>query len=221
MSGPAEALQSIDRLVDVGVNWVTARPDAPLTARSVVALGGGRAWLVALAGDRSLRRSAGGGYRLEGTTGAGLTLHDFASFLISAVHAEKALNLDGAISTQLAVSNGRRRFEVVGERGTIHAVVLRASHLFGDPNKSETPPPGCAPRPAGPAFPRRFPPMEEPALPDLEHPDFDELVGELAKCSRNPLLTGLTSILGENHEPGETVRRVRPLELSFRSTSRR
>ncbi len=123
--GAANALQSIDRLVDGGTNLVAARQAATRTARSAVALGGGRSWLVALAGDRSIRRSPHGGFRLEATTGSGMSLHDFANFLISATQAEKALNLDGAVSTQLAV-HGRRRFEVIGERGTINAVVVEA-----------------------------------------------------------------------------------------------
>lgn len=38
---------------------------------------------------------------------------------------------------------------------------------------------------------------------------------------RDGRLTVLTSILGERQEPGETVRRVRPLELSFRSAEDR
>jgi hypothetical protein len=37
------------------------------------------------------------------------------------------LKLDGPISTQLAVSTACRRFEVLGEAGTINAVVLEAA----------------------------------------------------------------------------------------------
>lgn len=38
---------------------------------------------------------------------------------------------------------------------------------------------------------------------------------------RSPRLTVLTSVLGEKPEPAETIRRVRPLELAFRSASDR
>lgn len=38
---------------------------------------------------------------------------------------------------------------------------------------------------------------------------------------RNPKLTVLTSVLGEKEEPAETIRRTRPLELSFRSADDR
>jgi hypothetical protein len=60
------------------------------------------------------------------------------------------------------------------------------------------------------------------ALPErLRGPNlaFIQAVTEVA--ATDPRLTLLTSVLGEKAEPGETIRRTKPLELSFRSTADR
>ncbi|MCK6503623.1 phosphodiester glycosidase family protein [Myxococcota bacterium] len=124
-AGPPQALQSIDRLVDAGRNLVKAREGAPLAARSAVVVGSDALWLVALAGHDSIAGLWVDGVQLRGTSGRGLPLWAFADYLVDELGAVQALNLDGAISTQLAVQVPGQRFAVRGEAGTINAVVLR------------------------------------------------------------------------------------------------
>lgn len=121
--GPTEALQSIDRVVDAGQSLVKRR-EGPLAARSAVVVGKDRLWLVALAEEDSVDRGPGG-VRLDDTSGQGVSLGVWAEYLIRETAAVEALNLDGAVSTQLAVQAAGERFIVEGERGTINAVVLR------------------------------------------------------------------------------------------------
>lgn len=121
--GPGEALQSIDRLVDQGASVVEHRP-ASRAARSALVVGRDRLWEVALASDESVTEVADG-VVLAHTSGAGLPLWAFADYLVSTTAPVSALNLDGAVSTSLAVVAAGRRFRVYGERGTINAVVLR------------------------------------------------------------------------------------------------
>lgn len=121
--GDTEALQSIDRLVDGGVNLVNARLEAPRAARSAVALNADTLCIVAAASDASIS-DEDGGVRLHATSGRGPTLGEFADLVLAACKADTALNLDGAVSTQLAVQVSDARFEVRGERGTINAVVV-------------------------------------------------------------------------------------------------
>lgn len=123
--GPAEALQSIDRVVDAGSSLV-ARLDGPGAARSAFVVGRDGLWLVALVDDRSLATpEADGRTVLSGTVGRGLSLGWFARYLIETTDAIAALNLDGAVSTSMAARGGARDFVLQGERGTINAVVLR------------------------------------------------------------------------------------------------
>lgn len=121
--GPAEALQSIDRLIDQGASLV-AKLDGKKAARSAVVVGETRLWLVALADGPGVETIAEG-VQLDDTIAHGLSLGRFAEYLIQTTDAVEALNLDGAVSTQLAVRTPDGRFEVRGERGTINAVVLR------------------------------------------------------------------------------------------------
>lgn len=121
--GPAEALQSIDRLVDEGRSLVKRR-EGPLAARSAVAVGADRLWLLALAGEQSVVPLSDGA-RLDATAGNGLPLGVFAEWIVRSTGAITALNLDGAVSTQLAVRTSAGAFRVRGERGTINAIVLR------------------------------------------------------------------------------------------------
>lgn len=125
LPGAPEALQSIDRLVDQGRNLVKRREGAALAARSAVVVGRDALWLVALAEDESVQPLATKGARLRGTSGRGLPLWSFAAYLIEQCGAREALNLDGAISTQLAARTSTDRFALVGEAGTINALVLR------------------------------------------------------------------------------------------------
>ncbi len=120
--GPTEALQSIDRLIEQGASLVN-KLEGNRAARSAVVVGKERLWIVALAAS-----TAAPGAReitLDHTIGHGLTLGVFAQYLLQATDAVEALNLDGAVSTQLSVVTPEGRFDVHGERGTINAVVLR------------------------------------------------------------------------------------------------
>lgn len=123
--GEPEALQSIDRLVDEGRSLVKARPEAPRAARSAVVLDGEGMALVAAVAAESLREQGEGSWQIRGSSGRGLSLGAFAALLAGSLGAQQALNLDGAISTQLAVRAGDRRFELRGEAGTINALLLR------------------------------------------------------------------------------------------------
>lgn len=129
--GPTQAVQSIDRLVDAGKSLVEQRPGARAAARTAVAIGRDRLWLIALADDASiepLEGSADGGVegaQLHDTVVLGLPLWTFAEYLADHVGADTAVNMDGAISTQLAVAGAGRRFEIRGERGTINSVLIR------------------------------------------------------------------------------------------------
>ncbi|NOY26600.1 MAG: phosphodiester glycosidase family protein [Oligoflexia bacterium] len=130
--GATQAVQSIDRLVDQGRRLVKRREGARAAARSAVAISKDGLWLVALADDDSivpLVSDTGGpkveGAQLRATVARGLPLWAFADYLRTAVGAQTALNLDGAISTQLTVVGAEHRFEIRGERGTINAVVIR------------------------------------------------------------------------------------------------
>ena len=123
---PREALQSIDRIVAGGENLVKPRDDARSAARSAVVVGEDHLWLVALTADGSLIPLRGAdGYGLKSTGWQGLPLWAFAQYLLETTDARDALNLDGAVSTQLAVRDGEYRFELRGERGTINAIVVR------------------------------------------------------------------------------------------------
>lgn len=122
-----EALQSIDRIVDEGKSLVGPKPDARYAARSAVALTDDAVYLVAVAANASLYElEGGGGYRLRKSSYLGLPLWAFAQYLVEHTGARQALNLDGAVSTQLVVQARDKRFELIGERGTMSAVVLEA-----------------------------------------------------------------------------------------------
>ncbi len=121
---PQEALQSIDRIVAEGELLVTHKPDARLTARSAVALDGERVWFVVSASTSGLRPHADG-FQLRQTAYTGMSLYDFAVYLKEHVGARDALNLDGAVSTQLLTQIDGQRFELTGERGAINALLLR------------------------------------------------------------------------------------------------
>ena len=130
-AGAPQALQSIDRLVDAGKSLVKRKEAARSAARSAVAISDGQLWLVALADDDSIDPLPGGagpgegGVQLHDTVVIGLPLWIFADYLVDQLGARSALNLDGAISTQLLVRTPGHSFEVRGENGTIDSVVIR------------------------------------------------------------------------------------------------
>lgn len=118
-----EALQSIDRVVDEGKSLVNPKADARYAARSAVALDKEHIWLVASVANASLYTTSKG-YRLRKTSYLGMPLWAFAQYLAQHVGAQQALNLDGAVSTQLIVQTPSQRFELLGERGTMNAILL-------------------------------------------------------------------------------------------------
>ncbi len=127
--GAREALQSVDRLVDGGKSLVNHREGRPQAARSAVALTEDAIWLVALVDRKSLGGAPGRQreLRLAYTVGAGLTLAEFADYLVAETGAQQALNMDGAISTQLAADVGDTSLRIWGEHTTINAVVVRGA----------------------------------------------------------------------------------------------
>lgn len=120
-----EALQSIDRIVDEGKSLVKPKPSARYAARSAVALTDDAVYLVAVAANASLYEVEGG-FRLRKSSYLGMPLWAFAQYLVEHTSAKQALNLDGAVSTQLIVQARDKRFELIGERGTMSAVVIQA-----------------------------------------------------------------------------------------------
>lgn len=120
-----EALQSIDRIVDEGKSLVKPRPEASYAARSGVALSDDAVYLVAVAANASLYEVEGG-FRLRKSSYLGMPLWAFAQYLVEHTSAKQALNLDGAVSTQLIVQARDKRFELIGERGTMSAVIIQA-----------------------------------------------------------------------------------------------
>lgn len=123
--GAKQALQSIDRVVDAGASLVKPRDGAHLDARTAVVVAPDGVWVVVAVANESITPEADG-VRLVSTVGHGLALSEFAELLVTGLHAEQALNLDGAVSTQMVVSIPPWRWVVTGERGTINGVVVRA-----------------------------------------------------------------------------------------------
>ncbi len=119
-----QALQSIDRIVDGGRSLVNFRPDAPQAARSGVVVKEGEVVLVLVAGEQSIV-GQGDDIQLQLGSAYGMPLWAFSRYLIEAVGARSALNLDGGVSSQLAVQIGGRSIHVRAPRGTVNAVVLR------------------------------------------------------------------------------------------------
>ena len=120
--GAQEALQSIDRLVDDGKVLVSPRAGAHRDSRSGVSLSPEVLCLVLAAAEASLV-PMDAGYQLVRTAGEGLSLAGFAH-LLREQQAVAALNLDGAVSSQIIVQTAAGRWEIRGERGTINALVI-------------------------------------------------------------------------------------------------
>lgn len=122
--GAKQALQSIDRIVDEGSSLVKPREGAHLDARSAVVVASDGVWVVVAVANESITPGSDG-IRLVNTVGHGLTLSEFSDLLVLGLHAQQAVNLDGAVSTQMVVRSPQWRWVVTGERGTINAVVIR------------------------------------------------------------------------------------------------
>lgn len=129
--GSDAAVQSIDRLVDGGASLVH-NTGGPRAARTAVAITADAVWLVVIVDATSIERD-GTDVQLTSTSGYGPTLRETAQYLVDELHAEQAINLDGAVSTQLAVADGEFQLAVHGERGTVNAPVLRPRPATGCP----------------------------------------------------------------------------------------
>ena len=111
-------------------NFAIIAPDgeygarAEQAARSAVALTEKEVIFVALAARTSVREFDGGA-RLFKTSFLGLPLWAFADYVSASTGAREALNMDGAVSTQMMVRLDGESFKVIGERGVINAVELR------------------------------------------------------------------------------------------------
>lgn len=123
--GAKQALQSIDRLVDAGTSLVKPREGAHLDARSAIVVTPEGVWVVVAVANESITPGSDG-VMLVRTVGHGLALAEFADLLVTGLHAEQALNLDGAVSTQMVVSILPWRWGITGEHGTINGLVIRA-----------------------------------------------------------------------------------------------
>lgn len=121
---PEQALQSIDRIISGGKPLVKKREGAKMAARSAVALTDSEVIFIALAARTSVREFDGGA-RLFKTSFLGLPLWAFADYVSASTGAVEALNMDGAVSTQMMVRLDGESFKLIGERGVINAVELR------------------------------------------------------------------------------------------------
>ncbi len=101
---------------------VARREEAPLSARSAVAITHDAVWVVVAVGAPSI--ASEDPLQLGDTYGNGMPLWVFAEWLV-AQGAVSAINLDGGISSAMLVRAGEERFEILGAAGTINAVVLR------------------------------------------------------------------------------------------------
>lgn len=121
--GADHAIQSIDRIISGGETLMKEGRRERHTARSGVALGDEQAWIVVMYEDASAV-PAGEATQLRSTSFRGVPLWAFARYLLATTDVREALNLDGAVSTQLVAKVGQTRIDLRGERGTINALVL-------------------------------------------------------------------------------------------------
>lgn len=118
------ALQSIDRIVSDSRSLVNPRPTARASARSAIALTPEEIVLVLAASNRSIT-GIGDDITLGLVSGYGLPLWAFSRYLVDAIGAESALNLDGGVSAQLAAKTDGREIRVRALGGTINGLLLR------------------------------------------------------------------------------------------------
>jgi uncharacterized protein YigE (DUF2233 family) len=128
-----DALQSVDRLVDGGRSLVKQRHDPQRASRAAVAVTDDAIWLVVAAGNGSIQRR-GDIVTLSKTGGYGMPLWAFSRLLVESIGPQRALNLDGAVSTQLIVQlrdtpQANRTFVIRGDRGVLNALVVSAHRL--------------------------------------------------------------------------------------------
>ena len=120
-----EGVQSIDRIVDGGASVVTKRPNVPRTSRVAVAVREDAVMAIVAGGEPSTQRKERQ-MHLGASEHDGLPLWAFADAVV-ALGAERALNLDGGISTEATVQVGGQVYTVTGGVGTINAVRLSAT----------------------------------------------------------------------------------------------
>jgi uncharacterized protein YigE (DUF2233 family) len=122
-AAPTVALQSIDRIVSGGESVVSRRPDARQAARSGVVVGHSHLWFIIAVANADVTETSRGAQLRK--TRTGMPLWAFAEYVLATTDVEDALNLDGGVSTQLAVRDGEFELYVDGVRGTINALVAR------------------------------------------------------------------------------------------------
>jgi hypothetical protein len=121
--GADEALQSIDRIVAEGKSLLTEGRRERHTARSAIAVGEDYLWFVVAVESASIAGEPGAhSFQLQSTSYRGLPLWAFARYLIATTDVVDALNLDGAVSTQMIARLGGVEVDIRGEKGTINAV---------------------------------------------------------------------------------------------------
>ena len=109
-----------------GVLVVDAKESSPqiLHRDAYKKRGGDPPWQALQSIDRIVS-GGDGGARLFKTSFLGLPLWAFAAYVRDSTGAQEALNMDGAVSTQMMVRLDGEVFKLIGERGIINAVELR------------------------------------------------------------------------------------------------
>lgn len=121
--GADEALQSIDRIVAEGESLMTEGRRERHTTRSAIAVGKDYVWLVLAAEEESFMGDFPA-YQLRSTSFRGLPLWAFARYLLETTDTVDALNLDGAVSSELEARVASQELGIRGEMGTINALIL-------------------------------------------------------------------------------------------------
>lgn len=125
-SGSSQALQSIDRIIGEDRVLVNQRPGARAAARSAIAISDTELFFIVLAQDEGVV-GARDDVRISGPSGIGMPLWAFTEYVALTTDAREALNLDGALSTQIAARVEGRDIRVRGVGGTINAIIMRPS----------------------------------------------------------------------------------------------
>lgn len=124
--GSTQSLQSIDRIIDGGRSLVRRASDLR-AARAAVTIGPDGVELVVIAHGESVR-SEGSSVDVAFASGFGLTLGEFAEYLIQTSGATKALNLDGGPSVQLRYrTSAGTMLSINGGGPTATAIVVTGS----------------------------------------------------------------------------------------------
>jgi uncharacterized protein YigE (DUF2233 family) len=126
----AQAVQSIDRVVDGGKALVGPRASAALDARSAVSVDkDGRVRLLAIfSPDAVAQKSCGPSactFALDSrSSSSGVSLAELARYLVD-TGSREALNLDGGYSTSFEAALGGKRLRVRAFGATVQALVAR------------------------------------------------------------------------------------------------